>query len=35
MTEDKIGTIVVDAAIAIHREVGAGLLEHVYEVIIS
>ena len=32
MTENEIGTIIVDAAIAVHRELGPGLLESVYEV---
>ncbi len=31
MNENQIGTIVVDAAIAVHRELGPGLLETVYE----
>ena len=31
MTENDIGTIVVDCAIAVHRELGPGLLETVYE----
>ena len=34
MTENDIGTIVVETAIAIHRELGPGLLESVYEVIL-
>ncbi len=34
MTENKIGEIIVDAAIAIHKELGPGLLETVYEVIL-
>ena len=33
MTENEIGTIVVDEAISIHRELGPGLLESVYEII--
>ena len=32
MNENEIGTSVVDAAIAVHRELGPGLLETVYEV---
>jgi GxxExxY protein len=32
MTENELGTIIVDAAIAVHRELGPGLLETVYEV---
>ena len=35
MTENEIGTIVVESAIAIHRELGPGLLEIVYEVILA
>lgn len=32
MTENEIGTIIVESAIAVHRELGPGLLETVYEV---
>src|SRR5574340_974909 len=32
MTENEIGTIIVEAAIAVHRELGPGLLESVYEI---
>jgi GxxExxY protein len=35
MTENEIGTIVVHAAIAVHRELGPGLLETVYEVVLA
>jgi GxxExxY protein len=35
MTENEIGTIVVESAIGIHRELGPGLLESVYEVILA
>jgi vacuolar-type H+-ATPase catalytic subunit A/Vma1 len=31
MTENEIGTIIIDTAIAVHRELGPGLLESVYE----
>ena len=32
MKENEIGKEVVDAAIAVHRELGPGLMETVYEV---
>jgi GxxExxY protein len=35
MTENEIGTIVVDCAIAVHRELGPGLLETVYEIVLA
>ena len=35
MTENEIGTIVIESAIEIHRELGPGLLESVYEVVLS
>ena len=35
MTENEIGREVVDAAIAVHRELGPGLMETVYEVILA
>jgi len=35
MTENEIGTIVVECAVAIHRELGPGLLETVYEVVLA
>ena len=35
MTENEIGTIVVECAIAVHRELGPGLLETVYEVVLA
>ena len=35
MTENEIGTKVVEAAIAVHRELGPGLLETVYEVVLA
>jgi GxxExxY protein len=35
MTENEIGTIVIEAAIGLHRELGPGLLETVYEVLLA
>jgi len=35
MTENEIGTVVVEEAIALHRELGPGLLEFVYEVCLA
>jgi GxxExxY protein len=35
MTENEIGAVIVDAAVAVHRELGPGLLESVYEVILA
>ena len=35
MTENEIGKIVVDSAVAVHRELGPGLLETVYEVVLA
>ena len=35
MTENEIGKIVVDAAIAVHRALGPGLLETVYEIVLA
>jgi GxxExxY protein len=32
MNENEIGTIIVDTAIALHRKLGPGLLESVYEI---
>jgi GxxExxY protein len=31
VTENQIATIVVDASLKVHRALGPGLLEHVYE----
>jgi GxxExxY protein len=35
MTENEIGTIVVEEAVALHRELGPGLLEFVSEVCLA
>ncbi|HOZ23133.1 MAG TPA: GxxExxY protein [bacterium] len=34
MTENEIGTLVIEKAIAIHRDLGPGLLESVYEAVL-
>jgi GxxExxY protein len=33
--ENEVGTVVVDAALAVHRRTGPGLLESVYETILA
>ncbi len=35
MTENEVAKIVVDAAIAVHRALGPGLLESVYEAVLA
>lgn len=35
MTENQIGTVVVDTAIMLHRALGPGLLESVYELTLA
>ena len=35
MTENEIGTIVVDSAVKVHQALGPGLLESVYEVVMA
>jgi GxxExxY protein len=34
MTENEIGTVILGVSIALHRELGPGLLESVYEIIL-
>lgn len=33
--EERIGTVVVDVAVMVHRELGPGLLESVYEAVLA
>ena len=35
MTENEIGTILVETAIDVHRHLGPGLLESVYEIVMA
>ena len=35
MTENELGRIIVDAAVSVHRNLGPGLLESVYEVVLA
>jgi GxxExxY protein len=35
MNENEIGVLVVDTAVNLHKELGSGLLESVYEVVLS
>ncbi len=35
MTENEIGKIVVDSAVRLHKELGPGLLETVYEILLT
>jgi GxxExxY protein len=35
MTENEISKIIVDSAVPVHRELGPGLLESVYEIVLA
>ena len=35
MTENEIGKIIVDAAVKVHKALGPGLLETVYEIVLA
>ena len=35
MTENEIGAVIVDCAVNLHKDLGPGLLESVYEVILG
>lgn len=35
MTENEIGTVIVETAVEVHRQLGPGLLESVYEIILA
>ena len=35
MTENEVGKVIIDSAIFIHKELGPGLLETVYELILA
>ena len=35
MTENEIGKVILDCAIAVHKELRPGLLESVYEVVLA
>ena len=35
MTENEIGKVILDCAIAVHKELGPGLLESVYEIVLA
>jgi GxxExxY protein len=35
MNENEIGSLIIDSAVYLHRELGPGLFENVYEVILT
>jgi len=35
MNEEEIGALVIDTAVYVHKNLGSGLLENVYEVVLS
>ena len=35
MTENEIGTMLVETAVGVHRQLGPGLLESVYEIVMA
>jgi GxxExxY protein len=35
MTENEVGKVILDSAIAVHKELGPGLLESVYEIVLA
>jgi GxxExxY protein len=35
MTENEISRVILDTAIAVHKELGPGLLESVYEIVLA
>ena len=35
MTENEIGTIIIESAITVHQHLGPGLLETVYEIVLA
>ena len=35
MTENEISRVILDSAIAVHKELGPGLLESVYEIVLA
>ena len=35
MTENEIGKVILDSAIAVHKDLGPGLLESVYEIVLA